>query len=80
LRIEVLKKLAEPRSCPEVAKSWGDVPEDLLHVKILESAGLIEKVEEHGVRGIMEGSVSRGRGVARRPRGQGRGRPVPAIS
>ncbi len=56
LRIEVLKKLAEPRSCPEVAKELGETSQKIYyHVKILESAGLIEKVEERRVRGIMEG-------------------------
>jgi DNA-binding transcriptional ArsR family regulator len=56
LRIEVLKKLAEARSCPELAKELGETSQKIYyHVKILESAGLIEKVEERRVRGIMEG-------------------------
>jgi len=56
LRIEVLKKLAEPRSCPELAKELGETPQKIYyHVKILESTGLIEKIEERRVRGIMEG-------------------------
>jgi len=56
LRIEVLKKLAEPRSCPELAKELGETSQKIYyHVKTLESAGLIEKVEERRVRGIMEG-------------------------
>ena len=56
LRIEVLKKLAEPRSCPELAKELGETSQKIYyHVKILESAGLIDKVEERRVRGIMEG-------------------------
>lgn len=56
LRIEVLKKLAEPRSCPDLAKELGETSQKIYyHVKILESAGLIEKVEERRVRGIMEG-------------------------
>jgi len=56
LRIEVLKKLAEPRSCPELAKELGETSQKIYyHVKILESAGLIEKVDERRVRGIMEG-------------------------
>jgi len=43
LRIEVLKKLAEPRSCPELAKELGETSQKIYyHVKILESAGLIE--------------------------------------
>jgi DNA-binding transcriptional ArsR family regulator len=56
LRIEVLKKLAEARSCPELAKELGETTQKIYyHVKILESAGLIEKVDERRVRGIMEG-------------------------
>ena len=56
LRIEVLKKLAEQRSCPELAKELGETPQKIYyHVKILESAGLIERVDERRVRGIMEG-------------------------
>jgi DNA-binding transcriptional ArsR family regulator len=56
LRIEVLRKLANPRSCPDVAKELGETSQKIYyHVKILESAGLIEKVEERRVRGIMEG-------------------------
>lgn len=56
LRIEVLKKLAEPRSCPELAKELGETSQKIYyHVKILESAGLVAKVDERRVRGIMEG-------------------------
>ncbi len=56
LRIEVLKKLGEPRSCPELAKELAESTQKVYyHVKILESAGLVEKVEERRVRGIMEG-------------------------
>ncbi len=56
LRIEVLKRLSGPRSCPEVAKELGETPQKIYyHVKTLESAGLVEKVEERRVRGIMEG-------------------------
>lgn len=56
LRIEVLKKLAEPRSCPDLAKELEETSQKIYyHVKILESAGLVEKVDERRVRGIMEG-------------------------
>jgi DNA-binding transcriptional ArsR family regulator len=56
LRIEVLKRLGDPRSCPELAKELGETSQKIYyHVKILESAGLIEKVDERRVRGIMEG-------------------------
>lgn len=56
LRIEVLKKLGEPRSCPDLAKELGETSQKIYyHVKVLESAGLIDKVDERRVRGIMEG-------------------------
>ena len=56
LRIEVLKKLAEPKSCPELAKELDETTQKVYyHVKILESARLVEKVDERRVRGIMEG-------------------------
>ena len=56
LRIEVLKKLAEPKSCPELARELDETTQKVYyHVKILETAGLVEKVEERRVRGIMEG-------------------------
>jgi DNA-binding transcriptional ArsR family regulator len=56
LRIEVLKKLAGPRSCSELARDLDETAQKIYyHVKILESAGLVEKVEERRVRGIMEG-------------------------
>jgi DNA-binding transcriptional ArsR family regulator len=56
LRIEVLKQLTEPRSCPEIAKALGETPQKVYyHVKTLEAAELVEKVEERRVRGIMEG-------------------------
>jgi DNA-binding transcriptional ArsR family regulator len=56
LRLEVLKKLAEPKSCPELAKELEETTQKVYyHVKILESAGLVEKVDERRVRGIMEG-------------------------
>lgn len=56
LRIEVLKKLSEPKSCPDLAKELSETAQKIYyHVKILESAGLVDKVEERRVRGIMEG-------------------------
>lgn len=56
LRLEVLKKLSEPRSCPDLAREIGETTQKVYyHVKILESAGLIDKVDERRVRGIHEG-------------------------
>jgi DNA-binding transcriptional ArsR family regulator len=56
LRVQVLRRLAEPRSCPELAKELSETAQKIYyHVKILESSGLIEKVDERRVRGIVEG-------------------------
>jgi len=56
LRVEVLKRLAEPRACPELAAELSETTQKIYyHVKILEKAGLVTKVEERRVRGIMEG-------------------------
>jgi len=56
LRVEVLKHLAEPRSCPELAGELSETTQKIYyHVKILEKAGLVAKVDERRTRGIMEG-------------------------
>lgn len=56
LRVEILQRLAEPRSCPELAASLGPSTQKIYyHVKALEAAGLIERVSERRVRGIVEG-------------------------
>ncbi|HSF15288.1 MAG TPA: helix-turn-helix domain-containing protein [Vicinamibacteria bacterium] len=56
LRIDVLKRLAEPSSCPEVAKDLTESTQKVYyHVKILEGAGLVNRVGERRVRGIVEG-------------------------
>lgn len=56
LRIEVLRRLAEPRSCPQIARELSETTQKIYyHVKILESAGLVERVDERRVRGILEG-------------------------
>ncbi|HLW00035.1 MAG TPA: helix-turn-helix domain-containing protein [Ktedonobacterales bacterium] len=55
-RLEILKRLAEPRSCLELAEALEDTPQKIYyHVKALEQAGLVEKVSERRVRGILEG-------------------------
>lgn len=62
-RIELMRLLAEPRTCPELAEHFGETPQKLYyHVKALERAGLVEKVAERRVRGAVEGSY---RAVAR---------------
>ncbi len=56
LRIQVLKLLDEPRTCTEVARALGETPQKVYyHVKVLERAGAVEKVEERRVRAIAEG-------------------------
>jgi DNA-binding transcriptional ArsR family regulator len=55
-RIEVLRHLAEPRSCTEVAERLDQTPQRVYyHVKRLVDAGLVSQVSERKVRGIHEG-------------------------
>src|SRR6201987_3333877 len=55
-RIEVLRQLAEPRSCTEVAVELDQPPQRVYyHVKRLLEAGLSRQVAERRVRGIHEG-------------------------
>ncbi|TDO54765.1 helix-turn-helix protein [Kribbella sp. VKM Ac-2527] len=55
-RIEVLRRLAEPHTCGEVAEQLGQTPQRVYyHVKRLAEAGLVTKVDERKVRGIHEG-------------------------
>jgi DNA-binding transcriptional ArsR family regulator len=55
-RIEVLRQLAEPHTCTEVATQLGQTPQRVYyHVKRLVEAGLVDQVSERKVRGIHEG-------------------------
>jgi DNA-binding transcriptional ArsR family regulator len=55
-RVEVLRHLAEPRTCTQIGVETGDSPQAVYyHVKRLQAAGLVTLVEEHRVRGIAEG-------------------------
>jgi len=55
-RIEVLRQLAEPRSCTEIAARLDQTPQRVYyHVKRLVEAGLVTQVSERRVRGIVEG-------------------------
>jgi DNA-binding transcriptional ArsR family regulator len=55
-RVEVLRTLAEPRSCTEVAAELDQTPQRVYyHVKQLVKAGLVRQVAERRVRGISEG-------------------------
>jgi len=56
LRIELLKKMEVPRTCPELAGFFEESPQKVYyHVKALEKVGLVDKVEERRVRGVVEG-------------------------
>jgi DNA-binding transcriptional ArsR family regulator len=55
-RIEIMRRLAEPRTCTQLAAELGDSPQKVYyHVKRLQQAGLVELVDERRVRGITEG-------------------------
>jgi DNA-binding transcriptional ArsR family regulator len=55
-RVEVLRQLAEPRTCTQIGQVLGDTPQAVYyHVKRLQAAQLVELVSEHRVRGITEG-------------------------
>jgi DNA-binding transcriptional ArsR family regulator len=55
-RLEILKHLGEPHSCLELAEILSDTPQKIYyHIKALEQAGLVDKVSERRVRGILEG-------------------------
>jgi len=55
-RIDVLRRLAEPRSCTEVAGQLGQSPQRVYyHVKRLLDASLVSQVGDRRVRGIHEG-------------------------
>src|SRR4029077_14095185 len=55
-RIEVLRKLAEPRSCTEAAVELDQTPQRVYyHVKRLLEASLVRQVAAPGLRGIQEG-------------------------
>src|SRR3984957_13771168 len=55
-RIDVLRQLAEPRSCTEVAVKLDQTPQRVYyHVRRLLEASLVRQVAERRVRGIHEG-------------------------
>jgi DNA-binding transcriptional ArsR family regulator len=56
IRLEILKRLDEPRTCPELADFFDESPQKVYyHVKALQGAGLVDKVDERRVRGVVEG-------------------------
>jgi len=55
-RLEILRRMDTPRTCPELADYFGESAQKVYyHVKALETARLVEKVEEKRVRGAVEG-------------------------
>lgn len=56
VRLELLRLMDEPRSCPELATATESTPQKVYyHIKLLEKAGIVAKVDERRVGGIMEG-------------------------
>ena len=56
LRLEIVRQLAEPKTCNDLAKTFGVSPQKIYyHVKLLERAGLVDKIAEQPVRGFMQG-------------------------
>ncbi len=55
IRLEILKRLDEPRTCLELADYFDESPQKVYyHVKALQGAGLVDKVDERRVRGVVE--------------------------
>ncbi len=55
-RIAILRRLALPRSCTEVASELGQAPQKVYyHVKQMQQTGLVDQVAQRQVRGITEG-------------------------
>ena len=55
-RVDLLRMMGEPTTCTELARRAEQTPQRIYyHVKALEEAGLVERVEERRVRGIVEG-------------------------
>lgn len=56
LRLELLRRMGQPRSCLQLGQSLGETPQKVYyHVKALEGAGLVDRVGERRVNGINEG-------------------------
>lgn len=56
IRLEILQLLNKPRTCNKLAGILNTSPQKIYyHIKILQDSGLVKKVREERVRGIMEG-------------------------
>ena len=56
VRLDIVKRLAQPRSCPELAQLL-NVPTQQVnyHMRKLTEAGLVDRINERRVRGTVEG-------------------------
>jgi DNA-binding Lrp family transcriptional regulator len=56
IRLDIVKRLAQPRSCPELAQLL-NVPTQQVnyHMRKLTEAGLVDRIDERRVRGTVEG-------------------------
>src|ERR1700749_2417906 len=55
-RVDILRRLAGPSTCTQIGKQLGASPQKIYyHVKQLQTAGLVELVDERRIRGITEG-------------------------
>lgn len=56
VRIEILARLAGPKTCPELARELGMTTQKVnYHMKVLRESGLVRLVEERRKRGTVEG-------------------------
>lgn len=56
IRLEILRRLDEPRSCDELAEVFEDSTQKIYyHVKALQEAGLVDKVADKRIRGTVQG-------------------------
>lgn len=56
VRIDLLQRMDVPRTCPDLADEFHTTPQKIYyHIKALEKAGLVTRVQERKVRGVMEG-------------------------
>src|SRR5260221_9962125 len=56
IRLEILRRLGEPRTCDELAEVFEDSTQKIYyHVKALQAAGLGEKVPGKRISGTIEG-------------------------
>ncbi len=55
LRVNILREVAEPNTCTEIAERLGLTPQKVnYHIKVMLKAGLVEQVRERQVRGTLE--------------------------